>query len=125
MPAETDEFSPVYLDIALALDQIGDLQDVHGMLTMLEESLARDIPRIAQLLDAGDVVGANLLLHPLKGIIPIFCVPAMCEHVAQVEVLSKDRNSVSVKPAYAELQPELNVLLAEVTQYLGLHGAGA
>ena len=113
----------IYLDTELALSQIGDMQAMQGMLTMLEESLGRDIPQIAQLLDAGDVVGANRLLHPLKGFIPIFCGPALCELVAQVELLSKDSYSTAVGPAYAELQPELQQLLAEVSSYLNDDGA--
>ncbi len=114
---------PVYLDTELALSQIGDVQAMQGMLTMLEESLARDIPLIAQLLSAGDVVGANRLLHPLKGFIPIFCGPALCELVAQVEMLSKDSHSTAIGPAYSELQPELQQLLSEVSAYLNDNGA--
>lgn len=114
---------PVYLDVDLAMSQIGDVQAMQGMLSMLEESLARDIPAIAELLDSGDVVGANRLLHPLKGFIPIFCGPVLSELVAQVEMLSKDASSTSVGPAYAELMPELNQLLADVSVYLNDKGA--
>jgi len=113
---------PVYLDIDLAVSQIGDVQAMQGMLTMLEESLARDIPLIAQMLAAGDVVGANRLLHSLKGFIPIFCGSALSELVAQVEMLSKDTRSTTIGPAYAELQPELQQLLAEVSAYLNDNG---
>lgn len=114
---------PTYLDAELAVSQIGDLQSMQGMLTMLEESLTRDIPMIAALIDARDIVGANRLLHSIKGFIPIFCGPAMCDLVAQVELLSKDPNSTTIGPAYAELQPELRQLLAEVSAYLNDNGA--
>jgi len=114
---------PVYLDVDLAMSQIGDVQAMQGMLTMLEESLARDIPAIADLLDSGDIVGANRLLHPLKGFIPIFCGPVLSELVAQVEMLSKDASSTTVGPAYAQLMPELNQLLADVSFYLNDKGA--
>lgn len=117
------DMEPIYLDTELALAQIGDAQAVHGMLTMLEETLQRDVPRIAELLAENDVVGANRLLHPLKGFLPIFCRAPLCEHVAQVEMLSKDSHSASVGPAYLELMPELNVLLAEVSSYLNDNGA--
>lgn len=116
------DMEPVYLDAALALEQIGDLQAVHGMMTMLEETLQRDVPLIAELLATHDVVGANRLLHPLKGFLPIFCRPILCEHVAQVEMLSKDSKSQSVGPAYQELMPELQILLGEVSSYLNEHG---
>lgn len=114
---------PVYLDVDLAMSQIGDVQAMQGMLSMLEESLARDVPAIADLLNAGDIVGANRLLHPLKGFIPIFCGPVLSEHVAQVEMLSKEAGSTAVGPAYADLQPELEQLLADVSAYLNDKGA--
>lgn len=116
------DIDPVYLDTDLALEQIGDAQAVHGMLTMLEETLQRDVPRIAELLAEHDVVGANRLLHPLKGFLPIFCRSELCEHVAQVEMLSKDAHSQSVGPAYQDLMPELYILLTEVSAYLNEHG---
>jgi HPt (histidine-containing phosphotransfer) domain-containing protein len=115
--------APVYLDIELAMSQIGDLQALQGMLSMLEESLTRDIPSIASMLSVGDVVGANRLLHPIKGFVPIFCGPALSEHVAQVEMLSKEAYSTAVGPAYAGLKPELEQLLVEVSAYLNQNGA--
>ena len=114
---------PIYLDIDLAMSQIGDLQALQGMLSMLEESLTRDIPAIAALFNSGDVVGANRLLHPIKGFVPIFCGPALSEHVAQVEMLSKEATSTAAGPAYAELMPELQQLLADVSAYLNHNGA--
>jgi HPt (histidine-containing phosphotransfer) domain-containing protein len=96
---------------------------MQGMLSMLEESLTRDIPAIAALLNAGDVIGANRLLHPIKGFVPIFCGPTLSELVAQVEMLSKEDASTAIGPAYAELMPELEQLLADVSIYLNDNGA--
>lgn len=112
------DLPPVHLDTDSALAQIGDVESLVGMLGMLEETLTRDIPAIESLLAAHDVVGANRLLHPLKGFLPIFCRPQLCEHVTLVEVLSKDASCTSVGPAYAELKPELQLLLSEVSAYL-------
>ncbi|OYU45056.1 MAG: Hpt domain-containing protein, partial [Burkholderiales bacterium PBB4] len=97
----------MFLDIALALEQIGDASAMQGMLSMLEESLARDIPRIAQLLSEGDVRTANRVLHSLKGFIPIYCVDALCKHVARVEELSKTAGAAEVAIAYGALMPDL------------------
>ncbi len=108
----------VHLDTALAMSQIGDAEAMQGMLAMLEETLGRDVPQIAELLSHGDVRGANHLLHPLKGFIPIFCRPALCEDVAKVEGMSKHGDSASVAAAYAELRPELELLMSEVSAYL-------
>ena len=108
----------VYLDIARALEQIGDEQALKGMLPMLQDMLERDLPQIETLLANQDVRGANPLLHSLKGCLPIFCAPALCEQLTQVEHMSKAGGSVEVGAAYAELGPKLQVLRQEVTQYL-------
>lgn len=114
---------PMFLDIALALEQIGDAQAMQGMLSMLEESLARDLPVISNLLAEGDVKTANRMLHSLKGFIPIFCVDALCRHVAQVEELSKTGSAAQVAVAYQGLKPDLELLQSEVAAYLNDSGA--
>ncbi len=123
MSFSSAESDPMFLDIPLALEQIGDASAMQGMLSMLEESLARDVPKIAQLLAQGDVKTANRLLHSLKGFIPIFCVDALCKHVAKVEELSKTALAAEVAVAYAALMPDLEDLQAEVVTYLNDSGA--
>jgi HPt (histidine-containing phosphotransfer) domain-containing protein len=108
-----------YLDIERALGQIGDVSALHEMLDMLQDSLDRDVPQISMLLQAHDVKAANRLLHSLKGFIPIFCVDALCDHVAQVEMLSKTQGYEEVGAAYSHLVPKLQQLQAEIDQYLG------
>jgi HPt (histidine-containing phosphotransfer) domain-containing protein len=108
----------VQLDIARALEQIGDETAMRGMLPMLQELLERDVPKITQLLAGHDVRGANPLLHSLKGCLPIFCVPALCEHLALVEHMSKAGEYPEVGEAYGLLLPKLQELQKEVTQYL-------
>ncbi len=110
---------PTYLDTGLALAQIEDPAAVRTILQLVEETLQRDIPRIAQVLEQGDVTGANRLLHPLKGSLPIFASAALCAQLSAVEALSKQESSAIVAKAYAELQPRLVQLLAEVSHYLG------
>lgn len=121
MPTPPPTDAPIYLDTELALSQIGDADTMNSMLVMLQESLARDVPHIAALLEAGDLTTANRLLHSLKGFIPIFCPEALCAHVVQVEGQSKQGIASELMPAYALLRPELEVLLAEVSAYLLAH----
>nr|WP_295771524.1 Hpt domain-containing protein [Rhodoferax sp.] len=110
----------VQLDIARALEQIGDEAAMRGMLPMLQELLERDVPKITQLLANNDVRGANPLLHSLKGCLPIFCAPALCEHMAVVEHMSKAGESAEVGEAFGLLLPKLQDLQKEVAQYLAL-----
>lgn len=111
--------APVYLDPVRALDQIGDLTALHEMLDMLQATLERDIAQISQCLATQNLGAANRLLHSLKGCIPIFCVDALCDHVAQVELLSKSASADEVGKAYALLRPKLVQLQAEIDVYLG------
>jgi len=109
-----------FLDVSIALAQVGDAQTLQGMLTMLEENLGRDVQQIGHLLVAGDVRAANRLLHAIKGFIPIFCSAPICAHVAQVEELSKSGGPAEVSDAYFGLMPKLEQLQTEVTDYLNV-----
>lgn len=108
----------IFLDVSAAAERVGGAEALQGLMVMLEESLTRDIPRISELLAAGDVRAANKLLHGLKGFIPIFCVEGLCEQVKAVEELSKQGGLDVVAPAWARLQPDLDLLLDEVIDYL-------
>ena len=110
----------VQLDIARALEQIGDEAAMRGMLPMLQELLERDVPKITQLLANHDVRGANPLLHSLKGCLPIFCTPALCEQMSEVEHMSKAGEGLEVGKASGLLLPKLQDLQKEVIQYLAL-----
>jgi HPt (histidine-containing phosphotransfer) domain-containing protein len=110
----------VYLDIARALEQIGDEQAMRSMLPMLQELLERDLPQIRQSLATGDARAANPLLHSLKGCMPIFCAPVLCEQLAGVEHMSKTEDGVAVGVVFAELDPKLELLQSEIAQYLAL-----
>lgn len=118
MPLAHTDASPVYLDATHAVAQLGDADALPAMLVMLEESLARDIPEITALLVRGDVHGANRLLHPMKGFLPIFCTEALCAELSAVEGLSKTASSTEVTPAYSALRPKLDQLLTEVVAFL-------
>ena len=119
MPMTTPDPSAYrWLDIAGAMEQIGDAQALLEMLPMVQETLARDVPAIEAFLLAGDVPSANHLLHPLKGFMPIFCTPALRDAVAAVEKLSKSEPAAIVLQEYVGLKPNLLAFEAEVTSYL-------
>ena len=112
------EHAWVHLDVPRALQQVGDMEALQGMLPMLQELLGRDVEHIGQLLAAGDVRAANGLLHALKGCMPIFCTPTLCEQLAQVEFLSKTASADVVAEAYTALNPKLKELQQEIAKFL-------
>lgn len=107
----------IYLDEARAVEQVGDVSTLRAMLPMLQELLERDVPEIARRLQMQDVRGANPLLHSLKGCMPIFCIQSLCDHLAQVEHMSKAGDASEVEPAFSTLRPKLDALLAEVIAF--------
>ena len=106
------------LSIDRAMEYVGDMDGVLTLLDTLQGSLHSDLPQIQALLDAGDLPGANRLLHQLKGFAPVFCVDAMVADVVRVENLSKGTDLQAVRSAYALLSPQLAQLLAEVQAQL-------
>ena len=118
MTSPSSQAGAIYLDTGLALSQIGDVEAMNGMLAMLQDTLAQDLPQIDSFLRAGDIGNANRLLHALKGFIPIFCQADLCAHVVRVEALTKDSGSTTAAPAYLALKPQLEQLLAEVRAHL-------
>ena len=118
MTSPSPQSDGLYLDTGLALSQIGDVEAMNGMLAMLQDTLAQDLPLIDGFLRAGDIGNANRLLHALKGFIPIFCQAELCAHVVHVEALTKDSGSTIAASAYLALKPQLEQLLVEVRAYL-------
>ncbi len=102
------------LSIERAREYVGDMAGALSLLATLQASLEADLPRIQSLLDAGDLPGANRLLHQLKGFAPVFCVDTLVAEVVRVEGLSKGSDLQAVRSAYVQLAPRLQQFLAEV-----------
>ncbi len=109
---------PPRLSIDRALEYLGDMQGVLSLLATLQQSLQDDLPKIQDRLDAGDLHGANRLLHQFKGFAPVFCVDDLVADVVRVEGLSKGSDLRAVREAYAHLGPQLQELLQEVQAQL-------
>jgi HPt (histidine-containing phosphotransfer) domain-containing protein len=102
------------LSIDRAMEYVGDMQGVMALLGTLQQSLQDDLPQLQARLDAGDLPGANRLLHQLKGFAPVFCVDHLVAEVVRVEGLSKGTDVQAVRTAYEHLGPQLHQLLTEV-----------
>ena len=112
--------APVYLSIGRAMEFIGDGQGVLTLLQTLQETLSNDLPRLQALIDQGDVLGAQRILHQLKGFTPVFCVDSLVDHVVRVEGLSKHAETSALRAAYSQLAPQLEALRHEVLAHLAL-----
>jgi len=106
------------LDLERAREMLHNEEDVRYMLGMLESTLGSEIRQLGSLLEAGNVKGANAILHPLKGFLPMFCVDALSREVIEIEKLSKSATADEVRPLYARLRPRLEQLDAEVKAWL-------
>ena len=102
------------LSIDNAMEYVGDMQGVLSLLGTLQNSLQNDLPHIQTRLDADDLPGANRILHQLKGFAPVFCMDDLVAEVVRVENLSKGTDAQAMREAYAQLEPKLQQLLAEV-----------
>lgn len=102
------------LDMKRAVEFIGDEAAVAAMMPLLLSTLRDDVPEILRLLQTGDVVAANQLLHPLKGFVPVFCIDQVIDQVTAVEVFSKTAPAADVLPKFEQLLPLLERLRREV-----------
>ncbi|HMS07460.1 MAG TPA: Hpt domain-containing protein [Burkholderiaceae bacterium] len=106
--------SPSLLELGRALEFVGEEDQIDTMLGMLRDSLETDIPAIDQCIAGGDVRGANRLLHPLKGFMPVFCVVTLVDKLFLAEKISKGDDLASLRDAWAALRPDLVALKAEI-----------
>jgi hypothetical protein len=110
-----------FLSIDRAMDFIGDHAEMLVMLRLFEQALISELPLVRERLLADDVAGAQKLLHPLKGFVPVFCSDEVVDQVATVEALSKESAPATVLVAFDAVQPNLHLVLAEVRHYLLAH----
>jgi HPt (histidine-containing phosphotransfer) domain-containing protein len=112
-----------YLDLERATRYLGDRPSVMALLATLIESLQQELPRLDALVAAGDVAGANRLLHQIKGYTPIFCTTLLTGPVAQIENLSKQCTAQELQGSFRSVAPVLQGLLEEVRQCIANAGA--
>ena len=119
MPTEPAS-SPQYtrLNLAGALEFLGDRQGVCELLPALRTALAKEVPEIALLLGQGAATDAAARLHSLKGFVPVFCFAPLVEELTRVERLSRQGATPEVITAYALLAQELQRLGLEAAHYL-------
>ena len=106
------------LDVARGVSMMGSEASLRKILKTVQDSLAGNLPEMAQALEKGDVASFNRLLHAIKGYVPIFACDALVAQVTALEKISKTEPVATVAPLYVELAPLMDALLAEIRQFV-------
>jgi len=106
------------LNLAGAIEFLGDEQAVSELLQPLVISLAKDIGEIERLLGQADMPGVARTLHSLKGFIPVFCHAEFAAQLVDIEKRSRsDASAQMVEQVQALMQP-LRQLVQESNSFL-------
>jgi protein-histidine pros-kinase len=73
--------------------------------------------------DANDAAALGRAAHTLKGMISNFCAPATHASAFEVEKIGKSGDLASAPPAIQSLQVQLDVLIADLTEFLATRPA--
>ncbi|OYT94016.1 MAG: hypothetical protein CFE43_01370 [Burkholderiales bacterium PBB3] len=112
-----------HLDLPSALSKIGEESALRDMLGMLADLLAQDVPKIQSVMSTQDWSVASRLLHSIKGCMPIFCTPPICDQLAAVELHAKKGEADLAQQGFATLVPAIKALELEIQHYLATPAA--
>lgn len=110
---------PKQLDVARALDMLGEEEAVRRILATALVVLRDEVPRMRELMQARDVAGVNRILHTIKGMVPVFCGDELVVQVAAAERMSQSATAQAFAPVHAEVDEALARLLRDIAAYLG------
>ena len=106
------------LNLAGAMEFLGDAQAVRDLLAPLVRSLEADLPHIEQLLEGGDLATVARMLHSMKGFVPVFCFEPLARELVRVEKAARAIDTLAVRADVAALLPRLRRLAGEAQDYL-------
>ena len=97
---------------------MGSADTLRKLLPAVVDSLSADLSAIDAALSLEDMGRVRVLLHGIKGFIPLFCSDALVAQVGDTEGLSKTATAAEIAPLYARLAPRLQSVLVQVKDYL-------
>ena len=106
------------LNLAGAMEFLGDAQAVRDLLAPLVRALDADLPHIEQLLEGGDLATLARMLHSMKGFVPVFCFEPLAQELVRVEKAARALDTLAVRADVAALLPRLRRLAGEAQDYL-------
>ena len=102
------------LRYAQALQVVGGPEVIASLLPVLLKTLDDDTVQLDGALADGDLGRAAVVLHGLKGVLPMFCAPDMAQSVVQLEALCKSAFMVEALSAWPALRANMLLLREEV-----------
>ena len=106
------------LNLAGAIDFLGDAQAVSELLQPLVLSLSKDSGEIERLLGEGDIPAVARTLHSLKGFIPVFCHAEFAAELVEIEKCSRSEGNLELRPKIEALLHPLRQLVQESKRFL-------
>ena len=102
------------LRYAQALQAVGGPEVIASLLPVLLKTLDDDTLRLGSALADGEPALAAVVLHGLKGVLPMFCAPDMAQSIVQLEALCKTDALVDARAAWPALRAQMLRLGEEV-----------
>ena len=102
------------LRYAQALEAVGGPEVIASLLPVLLKTLDEDTLRLDSALADGEPARAAVVLHGLKGVLPMFCAPDMAQLIWQVEALCKTAALAEARSAWPALRAQMLRLGEEV-----------
>jgi len=102
------------LQYAQALQRVGGPEVIDALLPVLLKTLDDDTLRLDSALSDGDAMRAAVVLHGLKGVLPMFCSGDMAQSIVQLEGLCKAAALSEARAAWPALHAQMLVLRQEV-----------
>ena len=97
---------------------MGSVDTLRQLLPAVVDSLSADLLAIDAALSINDMGRVRVLLHGIKGTVPLFCSDALVAQVGDTDALSKTATAAEIAPVYARLAPRLQAVLVQVKAYL-------
>jgi len=102
------------LRYAQALQAVGGPEVIASLLPVLLKTLDDDTLRLGSALVDGEPARAAVVLHGLKGVLPMFCAPDMAHSIQQLEALCKSAALPEARAAWPALRAQMLLLREEV-----------
>jgi len=96
------------------LEAVGGPEVIESLLPVLLKTLVDDVLRLDSALADGEPARAAVVLHGLKGVLPMFCTPEMAQSIVQLEALCKTAAVVEARAAWPALRAQMLRLGEEV-----------